>query len=248
MNIKHKFLVGLLFSLIFICNGKVFASENLIKQIDAPKNPVAVDKEWKINFSKQLDKASVTKDVIKVLDKNGQALEINLKLSSDEKSVEVVPSTSKYIKGETYSIVITNKIKDKTNKPLKQETRMSFTIEKDASTGSGGSSSGSSSSSSGSTSGSTGSITNVDPAIKKAREGLVKIKPLLKTENEKQLVDYLINTIDERVKNSSYKIDSNDVKKRYRSLPLGEQEEFKNLIESTFTIGELMDIREALGV
>ncbi|ABK60400.1 Ig-like domain-containing protein [Clostridium novyi] len=242
MKTKNKFLIMLLFSLIFMCNGKAFASDNSIKQIDAPKNPVAIDKKWKINFSKQLDKAALTKDAIKVLDKNGQAIDINLILSGDEKSVEVVLAKSKYTKGETYSIVITNKIKDKTNKPLKQETRMSFTIENGTTTG------GSGSSSSTTTSENKESTANINPSIKKAREGLVKIKPLLKTENEKQLVDYLINTIDERVKNPSYKINSDDVKKRYRSLSSIEQQEFKNLIESTFTIGELMDIREALGV
>lgn len=246
MNIKHKFLIGLLFSSALMCNGKAFAADDSIKQINEPKNPVVADKKWKVNFSKQLDKASVTKDAIKVLDKNGQAIDINLILSGDEKSVEVSPITSKYVNGETYSIVITNKIKDKTNKPLKQETRMSFTIENATTTGS--SSSSSSKDTSTTTSENKESTANINPSIKKAREGLVKIKPSLKTQKQNDLVDYLINTIDERVKNPSYKIDSDDVKKRYRSLPLGEQEEFKNLIESTFTIGELMEIREALGV
>ncbi|AEB75384.1 Ig-like domain-containing protein [Clostridium botulinum] len=244
MKLKNKFIIMGTIAFGLVGSTKAFAIDNSsIRQIIEPKNAVSVDKVWKINFSKQLNKDSVTKNSIKVLNKNGQTIEMNFKIAFDEKSVEITPLKDKYKKGETYSIIIAKDLKDKNNKPLKQETRMKFTIEKETSNGS--SSSGGSSSSS---SASSGSQVKVSPAVKSAREGLLRIKPIVKSKGQKDLVDYLVNTLDKRISNNDYKVNSEEVKKKYKSLPLAEQESFKNVICATFTIGELMDIRDALGV
>lgn len=226
LRFKNKVIPFLVFAFIlgFVVN---FAGAKWAKATDTktfePKVEISETKTWTINFSKELDENTINKENIKVVDQNGNDIDVKVVLRTDKKSIDILPPTSNYTKGQTYSIVVSSRVKDINNKNLKQQTKMSFTIVKDESSTS-------------------------NDVLTNTREGLIKVKSIVKTQNEKNLASYLIDEINKKIVNQYYKVNSNNVKSKYGALSEVERDDFKKAIFDNFYLEELIEIREILGV
>lgn len=92
------------------------------------KSQVDANKQWTIKFNHVIDSSTVTKQNIKVLDANGQNVNVGITLGSDKKTVIVTPPDGGYKSGQTYYLNISKNLKDVNNKNLKNDTQMKFTI------------------------------------------------------------------------------------------------------------------------
>ena len=95
-------------------------------QIWEPKESVPVDKVWTIKFNQELDKRFINGNFF-IKDTNGNFVSVNTILK-DNKTITVKPLTQ-YLKGETYTLYITEDVRSKNNIPLKESVVMKFTIE-----------------------------------------------------------------------------------------------------------------------
>lgn len=249
MKIRNALIVSTI--LISLCNGKAMAatsntvseknssalattttttSDSDIKMIQE-KYDVATDKKWTIKFNKQLNSQDFKKGNIAVLDSNGQAVAVTVLLNSDNMSVDVLPPSSKYINGQTYTINVNKSILSKDNFTLPKAVRMNFTIVKI---------------SSGSSGNTNPSNTNVDPSLIEAKNGLVKIKDIVKTQSEKDLVTVLQSAIDAKISDSSVKIDTTAIKSKYNGLSASDSADFKSVMLANLSIDTLLKIRTLL--
>lgn len=247
MKIRNALIVSTI--LISLCNGKAMAatsntvseknssalattttSDSDIKMIQE-KYDVATDKKWTIKFNKQLNSQDFKKDNIAVLDSNGQAVAVTVLLNSDNMSVDVLPPSSKYINGQTYTINVNKSILSKDNFTLPKAVRMNFTIVKI---------------SSGSSGNTNPSNTNVDPSLIEAKNGLVKVKDIVKTQSEKDLVTALESAIDAKINDSSVVVDTTAIKSKYNGLSASDSADFKSVMLANLSISTLLKVRTLL--
>lgn len=247
MKIRNALIVSTI--LISLCNGKAMAatsntvseknssalattttSDSDIKMIQE-KYDVATDKKWTIKFNKQLNSQDFKKGNIAVLDSNGQAVAVTVLLNSDNMSVDVLPPSSKYINGQTYTINVNKSILSKDNFTLPKAVRMNFTIVKI---------------SSGSSGNTNPSNTNVDPSLIEAKNGLVKVKDIVKTQSEKDLVTALESAIDAKINDSSVVVDTTVIKSKYNGLSASDSADFKSVMLANLSISTLLKVRTLL--
>ncbi|NMM65114.1 hypothetical protein HBE96_21245 [Clostridium sp. P21] len=245
MKIRNILIASAIF--VSLCSGKAMAADNINTSMDRTnllitasttndgdikvfpeRTDVAIDKKWTLKFNKQLNSQAFKKDNIQVLDSNGQAVSVTVQLNSDNMLVDVLPPSSNYTNGQTYSIVVKKSLLSKDNIQLSKEARMKFTIVK---------------SSSGNSSSSGGTNTNVNPALIEAKNVLPKVQELVKTQAEKNLVSTIRSAIDAKISNPSTVTDTASIKAKYYSLSPDEQADFKNALMGNFTIGTLLQLR-----
>lgn len=82
-------------------------------------------KTWTIGFNKALDPSTITSTNIYVDDQQGSLFPTKLELSSDKKSVKIVP-LSVYMQAPTYYLNILKKIQSKDGENLKESIKMPF--------------------------------------------------------------------------------------------------------------------------
>jgi len=92
------------------------------------KTNVDVKKVWTITFSGALDKKAVTTQHIYVENSSYQRVPVQLELNSDGKTVRVLPPSSGYTPGETYTLYMTNSVMSAGQQGLTEPVRMRFTI------------------------------------------------------------------------------------------------------------------------
>ncbi|KOA18993.1 hypothetical protein CLHOM_27330 [Clostridium homopropionicum DSM 5847] len=92
---------------------------------------VEKDKPWTIKFNKEIVFDESTKKEISIKDSKETAININITLGADNKSIYVTPETS-YIEGETYKLIISPNIYDKKNIKLKEGSNITFKIKEAA--------------------------------------------------------------------------------------------------------------------
>jgi len=91
------------------------------------ENKVPIDKVWTIKFSKSFAKESINKDTLKLIDKDGNEIEVTTKIV-DEKTVEVCPVTE-YRFGTSYTLFIREGVKGLNHEGLEEEVSFSFETE-----------------------------------------------------------------------------------------------------------------------
>ncbi|MBC2397053.1 Ig-like domain-containing protein [Clostridium tetanomorphum] len=238
MKLKRTIIISIFFVLMLCGSVLASPSSNNAKRINSTyisatteetniryindKFEVAPDKQWTIKFNKEVNPLAINTENVQVLDSKGQAVNITLGLSSDGKHVSINPPASKYISGETYSLIIKKSLSNKLNETLPKEVRMKFTIMKDNSNDTGN---------------------NVNPVLYEARQGLDKIYNLVKTDKERALVSALRDGVNTKINNPSATIDVNPLKDQYGNLSSDEKSDFKNAILSNFSIGALFEIK-----
>ncbi|KGN02300.1 hypothetical protein Z969_05895 [Clostridium novyi A str. 4570] len=93
------------------------------KSMNVPK-----DKKFLINFNKEIDEKSITKDTLMVIDKNGKIMNTEIHLCTDNKTIIVLPPKEGYIEGEQYAILIKKGIKALDSSVIKKQVVMIFTV------------------------------------------------------------------------------------------------------------------------
>ena len=91
---------------------------------------VKTDKVWTVKFNKPVDPSSIDSNSIFILDESGTKKASSLSLASGNMHILVSPPTEGYSYGSSYTLHITNKIKDTEGKTLSKYVQKKFTIEK----------------------------------------------------------------------------------------------------------------------
>ncbi|KYH34721.1 hypothetical protein CLTEP_13180 [Clostridium tepidiprofundi DSM 19306] len=121
---KLLLMIVLLFN--FLDFTYVFGDEYCIKNTKLDVKP---NKIWSIKFNKDIDTNSIKDDSVKVVDSNGNKMDIKLKTKLDDSTVlEVIPPDEGYVFGETYTLYVSDDIKDVSGNKLSKPVRMKFTI------------------------------------------------------------------------------------------------------------------------
>ncbi|KYH34722.1 hypothetical protein CLTEP_13190 [Clostridium tepidiprofundi DSM 19306] len=122
--------VGLLILILFFIMKPVmcFADDEDKYKIYNSVDNVPVNKVWKINFSKNLDKYSVKNYNIEVLNSRKMTVPINVILDKNKKTVLVSPK-SYYKFNEKYTLIVTKKVKSDKGEYIKIPVKMEFTTE-----------------------------------------------------------------------------------------------------------------------
>lgn len=114
----HLFLISLL---ILLSTSTVFAQNNYTTFTS--KDNINTDKTWNIKFSKNIDKNTVTRENVKIVDATGNS--IKLDLNSSGNTVSLKPLTN-YTPGKTYTMYISN-VKALDGTSLENPGTMKFT-------------------------------------------------------------------------------------------------------------------------
>lgn len=114
-------------SLILVCN-LFFPNCVYAKEFENREN-VARDKLWTIKFNSVLNTESLEKN-INITDAKGDIVETTISISSDKKSVTLIPK-KEYLTGETYTLHINEGIKSAEGKILKESATKEFIVSGD---------------------------------------------------------------------------------------------------------------------
>lgn len=100
-----------------------------VKKWTTPPDIVLPDKMWTIKFSKAINDNTIQLNKVYVLSSKGVHVDARLELSNNGKELYVYPPTSKYVIGETYTLVISQSVMAKsTNEMLAQDIHMEFDV------------------------------------------------------------------------------------------------------------------------
>lgn len=95
----------------------------------ARQNNIATNKVWKVTFNKPFNLSTVTADNVFVLADDGQKMLATFKKGETDNILLVEPPVAGYEPGKSYTLYIKNTVQQQaTNKPLKENVKMAFTI------------------------------------------------------------------------------------------------------------------------
>lgn len=94
----------------------------------APAEDVATTKEWKIQFSNDLDISTLSNLDVVILDSNQNIVETTITYSEETKTVSISPVTP-YQSGESYTLYIGNKISAENGTNLTNSVTKEFTVQ-----------------------------------------------------------------------------------------------------------------------
>lgn len=122
---KKKVIIAILASslIVFISKAKAVTFEDNAV-VDAKKN-------WTIHFNQEVSFDNLSKENITVTDNSGAKVNVTLKLGDYGKAITVEPPAAGYKDGDTYKLIVGDKVHSKRNKSIKQQITMNFSIEKD---------------------------------------------------------------------------------------------------------------------
>ena len=92
-----------------------------------PKYNVSPEKTFTIEFNQEINKDTIAKSTVYVLDQDGEAVQNSLKISEDQKSVQIHPPEEEYQFGKTYTLYISNVTSNNGTKV--KPVKMDFTIQ-----------------------------------------------------------------------------------------------------------------------
>ncbi|MER2000308.1 MAG: carboxypeptidase-like regulatory domain-containing protein, partial [Lysinibacillus sp.] len=122
---KNVFKLFILSLIIFVLAPSVsFAQTDAVVQKE--QHNVVRDKVWKITLNHAVDPTTITKNNIVVLDAAGNKVNISLVHSAEDGIIKVNPPADHYKAFMTYTLVLTDNVKNVKGKPLKAST-MKFT-------------------------------------------------------------------------------------------------------------------------
>lgn len=94
---------------------------------DKHKEKVKVDKEWTVRLNKPFNPATVNKHTVTVKDSRGK--EIDVKIEALDNTTFVVSPKGKYVSKATYTLEITEQVRELNGNKLKQPVKYEFSIE-----------------------------------------------------------------------------------------------------------------------
>ncbi|MCH1627796.1 beta-propeller domain-containing protein [Fredinandcohnia quinoae] len=133
MNKKWVIYVGALFLMITAVAFFIGSKPKIVSEWDiSEKQTVLTNKAWVIEFSKKIDKKSVNENLIFVTNENGEKQDVTLSLSSDRKTITVLPPDNGYnIKSQYYTLHIDKKIKSQIGRTIQTGKEISFVVRED---------------------------------------------------------------------------------------------------------------------
>jgi Big-like domain-containing protein len=97
--------------------------------IENTRYDVQPDKVWNIKFNQKIDSSSLVDDAVTVMDGNEQKMKIKVRLKIDDTSIlQILSPEDGYKLGETYTLNVSDKIKDVSGKKLSKSIQMKFVI------------------------------------------------------------------------------------------------------------------------
>lgn len=126
---KVAFIITMLLFMVVGVGSLSYVKASSDYQEWTSKQRVEENKVWTIRFNNDLDKTTINSNNVYVTDENGQTIPVDVALSADLKGVTVsLKNGGKYEKGKSYYLIITEKVKKTSGKPLGSPARMKFTI------------------------------------------------------------------------------------------------------------------------
>lgn len=93
---------------------------------------VLADKVWKIEFTKEMDKATINPENVYVTNSNGDRLHLKLELSDNKKMLVIYPPDGGYDpKMKSYTLHVESDIKATNGHAIKSDKQIQFTVTKD---------------------------------------------------------------------------------------------------------------------
>lgn len=117
---------SILFLILFASNKCLAASDTDYVDINSKSSFIAVDKVLTIKFNNSLNNKTINNSNILVLDEDNKAVNINVNIGVDNKSI-IVSSVDNYEYGKSYTLIITKGVQSSTGKSLSKPVRMKFT-------------------------------------------------------------------------------------------------------------------------
>lgn len=107
---------------VFTAFGEGYSIENT-------RYDIQPDKVWKVKFNQKIDSSSLVDDAVTVMDDNEQRVQVKVRLKIDDTSIlEIVPPEDGYKLGETYTLYVSDKIKNISGEKLSKSIQMKFSI------------------------------------------------------------------------------------------------------------------------
>lgn len=122
---KKKVIIAIFISSLIVSISKAKAvtfKDNAV--VDAKKN-------WTIHFNQEVSFDDLSKQNITVTDNRGAKVNVTLKLGDYGKAITVESPAEGYKDGDTYKLIVGDKVHSKKNKSIKKQITMNFSIEKD---------------------------------------------------------------------------------------------------------------------
>lgn len=121
ISIFKSAVISMFFILFLFIPTTVLADDLSYKVFPAQQN-ISVDKSWKILFSDNIDSSSVNSSNIKVIDENGNNIDVDMTLG---KNYITVSPKENYSSGENYTLYVSN-IRSTSGNVLKTPGMMKF--------------------------------------------------------------------------------------------------------------------------
>ncbi|MCD2346278.1 Ig-like domain-containing protein [Clostridium guangxiense] len=118
---------------MLLCLSIILTTQQLVNAdaIANTRSGISPDKEWKVNFSNNVNYDYVNSNYIYVVDNYGNAVDVNLSVNPlNKRQVIVRPKNEKYTLGKTYILTIGKDFCNENGKKMGQDYKMQFSIKK----------------------------------------------------------------------------------------------------------------------
>jgi hypothetical protein len=102
--------------------GKILKKDELYK--------VQSNKLWRVTFNHEVDPLSVSSNTIQLKDVNGQVISNTCRISSDGKTLEILPPQQGYKINNSYTITMKNSISSKYGRSMLKEENINFYVDR----------------------------------------------------------------------------------------------------------------------
>ncbi|KZL92925.1 N-acetylmuramoyl-L-alanine amidase [Clostridium magnum] len=120
------FAFSILFLILSVSSKCLAASDTDYVNTNSKISPVAINKILTVKFNNSLNSNTINNNNVLVQDENNNAININVSIGDDNKSIIVSP-TDNYEYGKNYTLIVTKGVQSSTGKNLSKPVRMKFT-------------------------------------------------------------------------------------------------------------------------
>lgn len=130
MNLKSikgiaLFAFSILFLILSVSSKCLAASDTDYVNTNSKISPVAINKILTVKFNNSLNSNTINNNNVLVQDENNNAINVNVNIGDDNKSIIVSP-TDNYEYGKSYTLIVTKGVQSSTGKSLLKPVRMKF--------------------------------------------------------------------------------------------------------------------------
>ncbi|MFE8694776.1 beta-propeller domain-containing protein [Cytobacillus sp. FJAT-53684] len=126
---KKWLLIGGTFMIMMvILTGFYVTQLKVVGGIDVKEDLIVLkNKLWRIHFSEKLDPATINKNTVYVMNKQGEKQEVAVSLSEDQKTILIEPLEDGYTIN-SYTLQLSNEIKSRIGRKMAANMTQSFTV------------------------------------------------------------------------------------------------------------------------